>query len=400
MHILFVCKSLPHTFQGGIQTHVWKLSEWMLRLGHEVSILTAGSYKNGIRRVEMDGRTLIELPYLPGRKMRFVPTLAEEFAFNLAARKWLKKHHAEFDIVHLQGRSGNLFLKDKTKVKVPVVNTLHGLTGIEYQKSVGRNNATFDTRLHRLMATRMEDFSLRNADALIAVSGEMREEIAQRNPDFLNKTTIIYNGVDVPEALPIVAPDPNLLLFVGRLTAIKGVTQLVEAMRKLPENLKLIMVGDGEAKPELERLIAKHRLGKRIRLVGAQDSKQVAAWISRCSALVLPSFHETQGIVLLEANALGRPVVANAVGGVTEVVQDGKNGLLIPNNSPDEIAKAVRHLLDDPEAAARMGRWGREFVRDKFAWEQIAEQTEQLYQRLLPEIKVDAKLKSVASAKG
>ncbi len=353
----------------------------MLRLGHEVSILTSGSLKNGVRTVEMGGRKLIELPYWPGRKLPLVPTAAEEHAFNIAAKAWLETNQHHYDLIHLQGRSGNLFLQDKNKVKRPVVNTLHGLTGIEYQKSVGRNNATLDTRLHRHLATRMEGFALRNADALIAVSSEMQQEIAQRNPAFLAKTAIIYNGVDVPETLPAVPTDPNLLLFVGRLTAIKGVTQLVEAMNLLPEKLRLVMVGDGEARPELERLIAKHRLENRIRLVGAQSSKQVNEWISLSSALVLPSFHETQGIVLLEANALGRPVVANAVGGVPEVVQDGKNGVLMPNNSPAEIAKAILRLMDSPDAI-QMGRWGREYVRDKFAWEQVAKQTETLYNSL------------------
>jgi glycosyltransferase involved in cell wall biosynthesis len=390
MHILFVCKSLPHTFQGGIQTHVWKLSEWMIRLGHKVSILTAGSMKNGTRKVEMAGRILIELPYLPGRRMRLLPIVAEEYAFNIAANKWLQKHQTEFDIIHLQGRSGNLFLKDKTKVKVPVVNTLHGLTGMEYQKSVGRNNSTLDTRLHRVMATRMEEFALQNADLLIAVSTQMKNEIGQRGEHLLSKTNIVYNGVDAPEVLPNVPPDPNLLLFVGRLTAIKGVTQLVEAMRNIPEKMRLIMVGDGEARPEVERLIEKYNLGKRVRLIGAQDSKTVNAWISRCTALVLPSFHETQGIVLLEANALSRPVVANAVGGIPEVVHDGYNGMLMLDNSPNEIARAINRLLLDPQAAARMGRWGREYVRDKFSWFQIAKQTEQIYLRALPNLAVEA----------
>lgn len=384
MHILFVCKSLPHTYQGGIQTHTWKLSEWMTRLGHEVSILTAGSLKKGVRFVALKGRTLVELPYLPGRRLGLVPTMAEEYAFNSAASKWLHKNQTNYDIIHLQGRSGNLFLKNKKEVKRPVVNTLHGLTGVEYLKSVGRNNSNLDTRMHRLMATRMEDFALQNADALIAVSQEMREEISHRNANFLKKTTVIYNGVDVPETLPDVPSDPNLLVFVGRLTAIKGVTQLVEAMLHLPEKLRLIMVGEGEARVAVERLIAMHRLEKRVRLVGAQDHKQVNAWISRSTALVLPSFHETQGIVLLEANALGRPVAANAVGGVTEVVHDGYNGVLMPNNSPEEIAKAVQRLFNDTKTAARMGRWGREFVRDKFSWVHIAQETEQIYFSLLP----------------
>ncbi|MEZ4932850.1 MAG: glycosyltransferase [Saprospiraceae bacterium] len=117
MKILYVCKSLPHNFQGGIQTHVWKLSEWMVLLGHEVSILTAGSLAKGERKSVMGGRTIIELPYFPGRRLPFWSEAAEELSFNVAARLWLLKNQSSYDIIHLQGRSGNLFLLDKALLK-------------------------------------------------------------------------------------------------------------------------------------------------------------------------------------------------------------------------------------------------------------------------------------------
>jgi glycosyltransferase involved in cell wall biosynthesis len=382
MKILYVCKSLPHSYQGGIQTHVWKLSEWVVKLGHDVSILTAGSWTKGERRYEMGGREIIEVPYLPGRRLPALSLAAEEMSFNLAAKKWLLDNQSNYDIIHLQGRSGNLFLKNKAHIKVPVVNTLHGLVEIEQNKSKDNKLDSLDARLHRTLAGNMENTALKNADALIAVSNEMMGELAARMPEALCKTTKIYNGVDVPPMLRLGDTDPNLLLFVGRLTAIKGVFELVEAMRFIPEPIRLVMIGDGEAKQELIERIQRYGLEHRIRLLGGLSMELVEKWLHRCHALVLPSFHETQGIVLMEANACGKPVIANGVGGVPEVVQNGENGLLMPSNKPEVIAGMVEYLFKHRDRAVKMGLIGRQIVQEKFAWKGIAEQTLSLYRLL------------------
>ncbi|MBK8562343.1 MAG: glycosyltransferase family 4 protein [Saprospiraceae bacterium] len=383
MKILFVCKTLPHTFKGGIQTHVWKLSEWLLKFGHEVSILTAGSHKNGLRTVDMGGRKIIELPYFPGRKLPLVGTFAEEFSFNIAAKNWLAKHQTQFDIIHLQGRSGALFLHSRKQIKTPVVNTLHGLISIEQDKAIG-NTGNFDQKIHRIAATKMENVALRNADALIAVSDEMRSEIEARQHGLGAKTQRIYNGIDVPETLPSTAADPNLLLFVGRLTALKGVFPLVEAMKTVRKDIRLVMVGDGEARPVLEEIIAENKLQDRIQLTGSLDSKGVNAWLEQCSALILPSYHETQGIVLMEANALGKPVIATAVGGVPEVVVNRKNGLLLGNHDIKTLTWGINYLFTNSFFAGQWGQWGRFYMQEKFNWEKIPRQTEAVYQSLVP----------------
>lgn len=381
MKILFVSKTLPHTFQGGIQTHVWKLSEWLLKFGHEVSILTAGSHKNGLRTMNMGGRKIIELPYLPGRRLPLVATAAEEYSFNVAARKWLIANQLHYDIIHLQGRSGSLFLSDKKWVKTPVVNTLHGLIAIEQDKAVSKNGS-FDHKVHRLAATRMENMALLNADALIAVSEEMQREIEQRQDGLATKTHQIYNGIDVPETLSEAQHDPSQLVFVGRLTALKGVFPLVEAMKTVRKDIRLVLIGDGDARPLLEKIIQQNGLQNRIKLVGSLDSDGVHSWIERSTALILPSYHETQGIVLMEANALAKPVIATAVGGVPEVVKNRKNGLLLADHEPKTIAWGINYLFNNPFSASQWGDWGRYYMQEKFSWEKIARQTEALYQRL------------------
>lgn len=381
MKILFVSKTLPHTFQGGIQTHVWKLTGWLVKLGHEISILTAGSARKGLRIVDMGGRKIIELPYLPGRRLPMASTAAEELSFNRSARNWLIANQADYDIIHLQGRSGALFLSDKKWVKTPVVNTLHGFISNEQDKAIGRKE-NFDMKIHRKTATNMENMALRNADALIAVSDEMQAEIQSRMPGLACKTHQIYNGIDVPETLTTTPADPNLLVFVGRLTALKGVFPLVEAMKTVKKEVRLVLIGDGDARPELEKIIQQNKLQDRIQLTGSLDSKGVYDWIERSSALILPSYHETQGIVLMEANALGKPVIATAVGGVPEVVKNRKNGLLLGNHEPATIAWGINYLFDNKLFASQFGQWGRFYMQEKFSWEKIARQTESLYDKI------------------
>lgn len=388
MNILLVCKSLPQSYQGGIQTHVWKLSEFLMGRGHTVSILTAGSLKKGLVERTLEGRKLIEVPYLPARKLPLLRTVAEEYFFNLAARNWLLANQTKFDLIHLQGRSGNLFLKNKRQVKVPVVTTLHGLISIEYQHQSNRFEHPLDRRIHRSAAERMENFALQNSDALIAVSQEVVTEINRRNIAWKKKTKLIYNGIDlndfdnINQSPPPSVPD-NYLVFVGRLSAIKGVFPLLEAVKLLNPAIHLVMVGDGDARPEMTKFIQEHQLTQRITLTGAQSGECVANWIQHSYALVLPSYYETQGIVLMEANICGKPVIATAVGGVPEVVEHGKNGLLVQSHEPSTLAKSINYLFDHPQQAQAMGKWGKSYVIQKFGWDKISFQTESLYQKVI-----------------
>ena len=403
MKILYVCKSLPHRYQGGIQTHTSKLAEHLAERGQEIDILTAGSFRNGETRYQLNGCTVIEVPYLPMRRLPFLKTFLEELSFNLSAWLWLKKNQSEYDIVHLQGRSGFLFPKQQNKTAV--FTTFHGL--VELENRFSNQILDLDKKIHQRFASFFEKNALKNSDAVIAVSREMRDELHQLGIHPKEKPRyILPNGVTISASHTQNTDeksrysraggqvDNNLLIFVGRLDRIKGIFNLVEAMKLVDKNVQLIMIGDGNDRLELENRIHTEGVADRIKLVGAQPNDKVLAWIQSGFALVLPSFHETQGIVLLEANACGKPVVAANVGGVPEVVSHEVNGLLFNPNDIQQMAESINILYQNPELAHELGKNGRKIVAEKFNWSKIAADTEGVYQAVLENKKIQNNAKT------
>jgi starch synthase len=108
---------------------------------------------------------------------------------------------------------------------------------------------------------------------------------------------------------------------------------------------------------------------------------------SHAAVFACPSVYEPFGLINLEAMACGTAVVASAVGGILEVVEDGVTGLLVPPARPDDLAGAIRKLLDDPKRARQMGAAGRKRVEDKFSWASVAERTESVYRDAIEEFK-------------
>jgi len=114
---------------------------------------------------------------------------------------------------------------------------------------------------------------------------------------------------------------------------------------------------------------------------------QVVQLYSHASVFVCPSVYEPFGLINLEAMACETAVVASAVGGIVEVVEDGKTGILLPPSRPDELAAAIRRLLDDPAQARAMGQAGRRRVEEKFSWASVAERTEGVYAEAIAEFR-------------
>jgi len=183
-----------------------------------------------------------------------------------------------------------------------------------------------------------------------------------------DRLRIVHCGVE-PERYADTPPpsgDGPRLVFVGRLTAIKGVRVLLDALAqaRLPA-AELTLVGDGDERAALEA--EARRLGLTARFLGYRAQAEVAAELARADALVLPSFAEGVPVVLMEAMAAGRPVIATRVGGVAELVEDGASGFLVAPGDAAGLAGALARLAALPaEARAAMGAHGRETVRAEF----------------------------------
>lgn len=188
------------------------------------------------------------------------------------------------------------------------------------------------------------------------------------DPAHWDKLRIVHCGVH-PARYATLSSDPGRtfnLLFVGRLAPVKGLRVLLKALegaRAIRPDIALTLVGDGEDRAWVETEAA--RLGG-VTCLGYRSQDEVVAALHQCDAFVLPSFAEGVPVVLMEAMAASRPVIATRVGGVGELVEEGQSGLLVPPGDENRLADAILRLAADPSLRQRMGQAGCAVVKAEF----------------------------------
>ncbi len=210
------------------------------------------------------------------------------------------------------------------------------------------------------------------ADLVLAPSQQTAAEI-QRDyqVDSVRVLPNITGGVEVERTEPQAQrTGEEYLLFVGRLRIRKGVEILLEALAllgsRLPE-LRLLVAGDGEQGPSLERKAVSLELTDRVRFLGRCSGGEVRELLAGARALVVPSIYEGMPLVILEAMEASVPVVASRVSGIPEVVEDGVTGWLVPTENVDELARALEEVWRDPEESSRRGSAGRHRFEKDFS---------------------------------
>ncbi len=185
-----------------------------------------------------------------------------------------------------------------------------------------------------------------------------------------HRVHIVHCGVDPAEFVP--RPHGGRgrrLLFTGRLAGVKGVPILLETLARLRERdpgLELTLAGDGPDRAKLEEEARRLGVADGVHFLGYQSSAQVRSLLQETDVFVLPSFAEGVPVVLMEAMASGVPVVATQVAGVSELVEDGVSGFVVPPGDVDALAGAIARLLDDSELRGRFGAAGRRAVEREF----------------------------------
>lgn len=289
--------------------------------------------------------------------------------------------HAHF------GVDGVYALPIASALGVPLVVSFHGfdatMTGGALWSSgqaALRNYVLFRRKLAR-------------SGALFLCSSDfLRKKLLSRGfPEARTRTH--YIGVD-PDALQQKqgTRQAGLVLHVARLVDMKGTSQLLEAFAKVCRSisqLELVIIGDGPLRSELIVQASALGIKDQTRFLGIVPHNEVLDWLRRAAVLCQPSIRaasgaeEGLGMVLLEAGALGVPVVATKTGGIPEAVVDGKTGLLVPEGDVDALAERLEWLLDNAPQAVAMGRAGRERVSTKFNLNRQTEMLEALYAKLL-----------------
>jgi alpha-maltose-1-phosphate synthase len=258
-----------------------------------------------------------------------------------------------------------------------------------------------------------ERTAIEAADAVIAVSSAMKTDVLASYPDVgAARLHVIRNGVDPDEYQPTQAtdvlerygvdPGKPYVIFVGRITHQKGILHLLEAVAQLDPRFTVVLCAGAPDTEAIGREVAARvdevskTRGNIIWIDAMLPKREIVQLYSHATVFVCPSIYEPLGIVNLEAMACETAVVATATGGIPEVVEDQRTGLLVsyepqeggswrprdPERFASDLAGKLEMLLTDPALAERMGKQGRERVLKEFTWERIAEQTLDLYRSL------------------
>jgi glycosyltransferase involved in cell wall biosynthesis len=227
-------------------------------------------------------------------------------------------------------------------------------------------------------------------DQLIAVSRSIERKIADEHRTGA-PVRLIYNGVDLQRYDHQVGcatlreeygmePGSRIVGVVARLEPEKGHQTLIEAwphvLREVPDAY-LLIVGEGSRRDYLEQWAAAHKVAHRVVFTGRRDD--IPAVTASLDVAVLPSWREAQGLSILEAMAMSRPVVASDVGGIPEMIEDGVTGLLVEHDNPVALAAAITRLLKDRAWAARIAKAGHDLVHERFCIELMVKAIEQIY---------------------
>jgi len=379
---LFSWETLHSIAVGGVGVHVTELAAALERRGHDVHVFTRQGAGQD-RYEQIHGVHYHRCGFtLNPNFVDEINNMCRAFVHEFFA---VESHVGRFDIVHAHDwLASNAAVWIKQGRGHRAVLTMHST---EYGRNGNRFFAGQSVRVQE-----HERHGTYVADRVITVSNQLKDEIKWLYQLPEHKTRMIYNGVNSQtfdyevdpgsvKARYAIGPLDPAVLFVGRMVVQKGPDILVRTMpsvlRHYP-NTKFVFVGDGHMKNEVAGLANHFGCGHALRLLGDRRGRELHDLFKACDVVAVPSRNEPFGIVILEGWSAFKPVVSTKRGGPAEFVWHGVNGLQV-DDTPDSVAWGLGTLLADHDRCRWMGRNGRAAVDAVFSWDNIAQQTEEVY---------------------
>jgi glycosyltransferase involved in cell wall biosynthesis len=373
MRILITTGIFPPDI-GGPATYVPTIAKALAERGHQVTVLTTSEPEN----LQWDDSIY---PFFVSR-------------INRRQKIWLRSLKCVAEILRL-GRAADVIYANGIYFEAAIASKflrkplVMKIVGDEaWERSVRRgwtkdNFEDFQQRCQSWQAEllkRHRSWVVRQANKVIVPSQYLANWVVKWGVP-TEKIAVIYNAVEIPdgiEPLSIPLKTPVKAVTVGRLVPWKQVDGLIEALNEISE-LGLVVVGDGPERPRLERIAQELGVSGRVYFAGQRSKKETLSLMAACDLFVLNSTYEGLPHTVLEAMALGLPVIATAVGGTPEVVRDGETGLLIHSGNR-ALEKTLYALVTDEKTRRRLGEKAKKWVREHMSFQVMVTSTEKVLQ--------------------
>jgi glycosyltransferase involved in cell wall biosynthesis len=361
----------------GIGRHVIELAKRLRSLGITPLVVAKGQGLRAWQRLEVEGVPTALYPYVPIRPFH-------QEAIRAVLQPWLDRGADGADLLHL-----HLPLLPRLRTSLPRLVTFHSplLADVAAIAEPGVKSAMIKANA-RVLGQAYEHSQIRAAAAVIAVSGNVRNELVRQYRLGGRLPVVVPNGVDTeafapsPTAGRAAAGGLRTVLYVGRLGYRKGLSRLLEAMALLADrpDWRLALAGEGPLADRLEAQAKRLGIADRVDFLGFLDRAALLGALHDAALLVNPADYESGPLTLLEAMAAGTPVVTTPTG----LVGDLTDPMPLVVAEPDALAvsRAIASVLDDPRSAAARARSARRLVESHFAWDRVAARTAALYHSL------------------
>ena len=383
----------PAWAYGGTPRVVFELCRELVKKGHNVTVYTTDVFDKDKRveqsDVEIDGLALSEVE---GIKIKYFKNISNSLAFNQkvfispAISKALKKNLKQFDMVHLhefrtlQNAAAYKYL---TKYKIPYIPSAHGsvlrLMGKEFLKMLFDKSIGFKI--------------LKSAKRVIAVSNIEVEQYIKMGVE-RDRISLIPNGINISEfenadkvkgnfRRAYKLSDKKILLFIGRLNAIKGIDFLLNTFAILTKDIKdtiLVIAGpDDGYKNEIERRINLLNINDKVLLIDGLYGEDKISAMKDADMFIYPSRHEIFGIAPLEALMCGTPVIVTDNCGCADFLREANGGIVVKYQDISGLLDSIQNILDKKEEAKKLASNGMELVQRQFNWNEITKDMIKLY---------------------
>ncbi len=393
MRILVLAWEFPPRIVGGLARHVAELYPEIVELGHEIHLITV-EFEAAPPEETVEGINVYRVAVAAGSDFFHWVVNMNQSMDQQGQRLIAQNSH--FDLIHAHDwLVGDAAISLKNHFQIPLVVTIHAT---EYGRYNGLYNDT-----HRYIASK-ESLLIENSQQVIVCSNYMRHELQRAFGTVWEKMSVIYNGIR-PEKKK---RDPNfdyvnfrrlyahdrekIVYYVGRMTYEKGVSVLLTAsvrvlgtMNKLA---KLIIIGGGNT-DRLKQLAWNLGIWDQCFFTGFMSDEDLDKFQTVADCAVFPSLYEPFGIVALESFAAKVPVVVSNTGGLAEVVQHGKTGIVTYPNNPDSLAWGILEVLKNPDYAQTLVKNAYQDLDLRFSWSKLAKKTEIVYEKMLKTQTID-----------